>query len=341
MNAYRENNITHRLLENYIRHQNMASGIDWSYHKLIPWERGRNFESDPWHPSQAYISPELALAVETAMLTELNLPWFTTGLWWLVSKEAEVLQSFVRTWTSEESQHERLLETYLLVTRNINPDRLHTLSKIVLRNAWTPGEATGFEGMVYTAIQELATQAFYVSVAVQADKEDPLLATMLRRIAKDETLHYVFYRDAVKAYLEYDPNRVETVCSILLSFGMPGFGMPDFHQRQQIISAGANYGIAEHFRKVVQVLMKEWDIKNLQPTYLAAQESQNRLNTYYDKMAKLAAANDRKKITPEALQRAQEEVRIAAAQLLEKEPVFEMTESGLLAPIIPQFSREK
>ena len=46
-------------------------------------------------------------------------------------------------------------------------------------------------------------------VAAVCKDEDPLLARALNRIAKDETLHYAFYKDAVKAHLEVEPNFVE------------------------------------------------------------------------------------------------------------------------------------
>src|SRR6478609_6236282 len=174
-----------KLKELYKTHMERTAKIDWSYHRLIPWERGRNYNTDPWHPSQATISPELAVAVETALLTEVNLPWFTTGLTNIFRGSLEVIQDFIRTWTSEEDQHSDVLQTYLLVTRNADPDRLIRLRKTVVRNAWTPGTASPFVGMVYTAVQELSTQAYYVNVARKADEEDPMLATILRRIAKD------------------------------------------------------------------------------------------------------------------------------------------------------------
>jgi acyl-[acyl-carrier-protein] desaturase len=290
--------------------------IDWSYHSLIPWERGRNFKTDPWHPSQATISPELAVAVETALLTEINLPWFTTGLTQVFTGSLEVLQDFVRTWTSEEDQHSNILETYLLVTRNDDPDRLHKLRKAVVRNAWTPGEATPFEGMVYTTVQELSTQAFYINVARKADEEDPLLANILRTVAKDETLHYTFYREAVKAHLELDPNYVWPVCKVLMDFAMPGYLMPDFHERQRIISAGANYGIAEYFRHVVDVVARMFDLKNIHPTWPEAQAALNKLNRYLDSLARLAARSAEKRGDPM-------EARKAASRLLGYDALME------------------
>jgi len=301
--------LENKLKELYATHLERTAKIDWSYHSLIPWERGRNFQTDPWHPSQATISPELAIAVETALLTEINLPWFTTGLTNVFAGSLEVLQDFVRTWTSEEDQHSNILETYLLVTRNADPDRLHYLHKTVVRNAWTPGEASPFQGMAYTTVQELSTQAFYVNVARKADAEDPLLANILRTIAKDETLHYTFYREAVKAHLEIDPNYVWPLCDVLMNFAMPGHLMPDFAERQRIISAGANYGIAEYFRQVIDVVVRLLDIKNLHPTYPQAQAALNKLNRYLDSLARLAARADRLRASPE-------EARQAASRLL-------------------------
>ena len=292
----------------YETHLERTARIDWSYHALIPWERGRNFTTDPWHPTQATISPELAVAVETALLTEINLPWFTTGLTNVFAGSLEVLQDFVRTWTSEEDQHSNILETYLLVTRNSDPNRLHRLRKTVVRNGWTPGpgQVGAFEGMVYTTVQELSTQAFYVNVARKADAEDPLLANILRTIAKDETLHYTFYREAVKAHLEVDPNYVWPVCDVLMNFAMPGHLMPDFSERQRIISEGANYGIAEYFRHVVDVVARMFDIKNLHPTYPEAQYALNRLNRYLDSLARLAARAEKTHRSPEEARRAAE-----------------------------------
>jgi len=308
--------LENKLKELYKTHMERTARIDWSYHSLIPWERGRNFKTDPWHPSQATISPELAVAVETALLTEVNLPWFTTGLTQVFDGSLEVLQDFVRTWTSEEDQHSNILETYLLVTRNDDPDRLHKLRKAVVRNAWTPGEATPFEGMVYTTVQELSTQAFYINVARKAEEEDPLLANILLTIAKDETLHYTFYREAVKAHLELDPNYVWPVCRVLMDFAMPGYLMPDFHERQRIIAAGANYGIAEYFRHVVDVVARMFDLKNIHPTWPEAQAALNKLNRYLDSLARLAARSADKRGDPI-------EARLAASRLLGYDKIME------------------
>ncbi|HYP21885.1 MAG TPA: acyl-ACP desaturase, partial [Chloroflexia bacterium] len=139
----------------------------------------------------------------------------------------------------------------------------------------------------------LSTQAFYVSVAKKADGEDPILANILRTVAKDETLHYTFYREAVKAHLQIDPNYVWPLCDVFMNFAMPGYLMPNFHERQRVIAIGANYGIAEYYRQVVDVLVRLLDIKNLHPTYPQAQAALDKLNRYLDSLARLAARAER------------------------------------------------
>jgi acyl-[acyl-carrier-protein] desaturase len=287
--------LENRLKELYQRHLERTEKVDWSYHSLIPWERGRNFNTDPWSPDQVAISPELYVAVETALLTEVNLPWFTAGLVDVFRGSLEVIHDFIRTWTSEEDQHSDTLQTYLLVTRNADPQRLHRLRKTVVSNAWHPGEASPFVGMVYTAIQELSTQAYYVNVARKADEEDPQLALILRRLAKDETLHYLFYRDAVKAHLELNPNLVEDVSEVLMDFAMPGHLMPDFKKRIDIIAEHANYGVTEYYKYVVAVLMDYWDIKSLRPTTPEGVAALERINKHLDWMARLAALAEKRR----------------------------------------------
>ncbi|MCY1690196.1 acyl-ACP desaturase [Exiguobacterium sp. SL14] len=76
------------------------------------------------------------VAIETALLTEVNLPWYTSHLDYTFKNSMEVINDFVRTWTAEEDQHSNLLETYLLVTRNVNPTRLHQLRRRVVESGW-------------------------------------------------------------------------------------------------------------------------------------------------------------------------------------------------------------
>ncbi len=279
----------------YEAHLERSSKADWSYHSLIPWERARNYETDPWSPEQVTISPGLYVAVETALLTEVNLPWFTTGLTDIFKGELEVLQDFIRTWTSEEDQHGNVLNTYLLLTRNSDPDRLHQLRRTVIRNAWEPPTASPFQGMVYTAIQELATKVYYQSVARVADSEDPALANILRSINKDETLHYAFYRDAVKAHLDVNPNYVEPLVEVMLGFVMPGHGMPNIEERVRLTEQNGIYTLHDYYSQVLETVIKVWGIADLKPDAVGAKEALDKLNHHMRRLARLAAFSENRR----------------------------------------------
>jgi acyl-[acyl-carrier-protein] desaturase len=289
-----------RLRELYRRHREAAAKVDWSYSYLLPWEQGKNFERHPWTPGQRRLSEPMYLAVETALLTEVNLPWFTTSLDDLFRKSLGVLHDFLRAWTSEEDQHSDLLQTYLLLTRNGEPGRLHALRKDVIEQGFSLDYDTPIEVMVYTTIQELATRAFYLSVAQRGQAQDPALARILRRLAKDETLHYGFYRDVIAAHLHADPNYVWPIARVLRDFNMPGRTMPDFPERMRLIGEHAGYGPCEYYHQVVESLVRYWGVDRLQPTLAGAIEARHQILAHRDRLARIAQRLERGRVRPAA-----------------------------------------
>ena len=300
--------LENKLKELYKLHKERSAKIDWSYHEFLPlvrkaglpyiandpqqaWDRGDQFEAnvlaiDPTF--QRKLTPEIYLAVETAILTEVNLPWFTTELHNTFKGSLQVLVDFVRTWTSEEDQHGVLLDTYLLLTDNGDAWTRHKNRKIVTEGGFETGLQTPLETMVYTSIQERATMVFYLNVAQACEGMDAGLARVLRRLARDETLHYTFYRDTTKAHLEMNPNLVEMVTEVMLKFEMPGVAMPDYAHRMEIISKHAHYGPAEFYTQVIDELMKYWDIRNLQPTYPQARAAQLKALQHHERLGRIA-----------------------------------------------------
>jgi acyl-[acyl-carrier-protein] desaturase len=284
--------LENKLVELYRQHKERSAKVDWSYHEFLPISREDLFDQQILktpHIKRDKLSPEIYLAVETALLTEVNLPWFTTELYTTFKGSLQVLVDFVHTWTAEEDQHGELLDFYLLLTGNGDALERRKLRKFVIEQGFETGLQTPLETMVYTAIQERATMVFYLNVAQACESQDPGLATILRRLAKDETLHYTFYRDATKAHLEINPNLVELVTSVMLKFEMPGAGMPDYKRRMDIIAKYAHYGPAEYYTQVIDELMNYWDIENLQPTYPEARESLKRALAHHARLGKIAA----------------------------------------------------
>ncbi|MDF2959238.1 MAG: fatty acid desaturase type 2 [Paenibacillus sp.] len=276
------------LTDLYKQHRERAASIDWSYHEFIPWEAGRCFIKEPWAPDQRKLPLPIYTAVETSLLTEVNLPFFYHHLAVTFKGSLQVLQDFVHTWVSEEDQHSSLLETYLIITRNADPHELHKLRKGVVEAGFVPDFDTAMETMVYTTVQELATMVFYNNVAKAATPYDPQLSKLLRRIAKDETLHFAFYRDAVKGYLGVDHNFVYYVHKAMTSFAMPGKEMPYFKERMDLISKDANYGPVSYFNQVFDYLVQFWAIDKLQPSRSEAETAKQDLLLYHTKLKRIS-----------------------------------------------------
>lgn len=286
-----------RLVDLYRQHKERSAKIDWSYHEFLPlpgnklMSRGDLFESEvlekqPELPRK--LSAETYLAVETALLTEVNLPWFTSELYNTFRGSLQVLVDFVHTWTAEEDQHGDLLDVYLLLTENGDAWQRHRHRKFVVEQGFHSGFQSPLEVMVYTSIQERATMVFYLNVAQACEKEDPALAKVLRRLARDETLHYTFYRDATKAHLEVNPNLVVLVTEVMRAFEMPGSGMPDYKRRMDVIAKHAHYGPSEFYTQVIDEVMKYWDIASLQPTYPEAREALHEAVKHHERLGRIA-----------------------------------------------------
>jgi acyl-[acyl-carrier-protein] desaturase len=276
------------LTELYKQHKERAANIDWSYHAYIPWELGKSFVDLPWSIEQRQLPTPIYLAVETSLLTEVNLPFFYHHLAVTFKGSLKVLQQFVHTWVSEEDQHSSLLETYLIITRNANPVELHQLRKNVVEGGFELDFDTAIETMVYTTVQELATLVFYNNVAKAASPYDKNLASLLRRIAKDESLHFAFYRDAVKGYLALDHNFIYYIHKAMIGFAMPGVEMPNFKDRMEIIAKDANYGPVSYFNQVFDHLIEFWGIDRLQPSRPEAERAKIDLLEYHRKLRRIS-----------------------------------------------------
>jgi acyl-[acyl-carrier-protein] desaturase len=273
-----------KLRDLLVRHRERAAAVDWAYHEYLPLAEMR---ANPH--AMPRLSPTTYLAVETALFTEVNLPWFTSGLHQIYNGALSPMLDFIHDWTAEEDQHGMLLETYLLLGDHGDHRERARLRKQIVRVGWHSHLETHFEAMAYTAMQELATQVFYLRAAHVCQDEDPMLARALRRVARDEVLHMAFYRDAVKAHLEVEPNYVEPLVKVMLEFAMPGAMMPDYAVRSSILARQGVYGPDHFFNLVVDKLWREWDIPGLLPTAEKARDAQRKLTVHHEKLGRIAA----------------------------------------------------
>lgn len=284
-----------RLQDLYDAHTERSKLIEWNYYDYLPWEKGSSFTLNPWNESQRTLPTEIVTAIETSMLTEINLPWYTAYLKDMFRDGLAPLQGFVHNWVAEEDQHATALENYLVLTRNSDPKELGVLKREMMVTGWDSTFASPIATMGYTAIQELATVVFYQKIAKSSKEYDETLSVLLTRLSKDESLHYAFYNQVIQIYLELDPNQIVFLAPIILDFKMPGQVLKDFDARMKIIEK-AGYGPEQYLDGVLEVLVKRWKIDSIQPSTEEGRNAKRDVLVFMDKLRRLKAfANRRKK----------------------------------------------
>jgi acyl-[acyl-carrier-protein] desaturase len=116
---------------------------------------------------------------------------------------------------------------------------------------------------VYVTLQELATRISHRNTG--AITEDPLAEKLMTRIAVDENLHYVFYRDLTAHALEMDPSAtVSAIRRQVLGFAMPGLDLPGFREKAIRIAKAGIYDLRIHHDHVLlPVVLKKWGLEDV------------------------------------------------------------------------------
>jgi acyl-[acyl-carrier-protein] desaturase len=168
---------------------------------------------------------------------------------------------------------------------------------------WKHELAGPFEGMVYTAIQEAATRTFYLCTARSCEQEHPALASALRRIAKDETLHMAFYRDVVKAHLDLDPDYLAPLAGVMLRFEMPWSAavLADFEQRRARLASEGVFRLSDFLEEVVQPLWSYWGLDARTPREEETRKAQRQLRRYRAALRKFVRSEAAESAEPRSL----------------------------------------
>ena len=110
-------------------------------------------------------------------------------------------------------------------------------------------------GLAYVAFQELATRISHRNTGRYSD--DPVADRIMVRIAADENLHMVFYRDILKAALAIEPSAaVRAIMDEVLAFEMPGAGIPNFLRKAADIAKAGIYDLRVHRDEVLLPILQ-------------------------------------------------------------------------------------
>ncbi len=259
--------------QNLDRH--LALAREWHPHDYVPWSEGRDFAflgGADGAPEQSRLDETAKAAMITNLLTEDNLPSYhreiatrfgTDGAW----------GQWVGRWTAEENRHGIALRDYLLVTRGVDPVELERARMDYMTTGYDSGDKTPLQAVAYVSFQELATRVSHRNTGRATG--DPIADQLLARIATDENLHMVFYRNLVEAAFEIDPDAtMRAVADEVIGFEMPGATMAGFRRNSMLIAKAGIYDLRLHHDEVVSPILRKWKV--FERTDLGAEGEQAR-----------------------------------------------------------------
>lgn len=270
----------------YDRHDRTAK--EWFPHELVPWSRGRDFEAgEAWEPDELAPPPAVRSALFVNLLTEDNLPYYSMEIHEMFGAGG-AWGDWARRWTAEEGRHSIVMRDWLTVTRAIDPVALERgrMSQVCGGVVPHPNSAVG--GLVYVTLQELATRISHYNTGKFL--QDRFGEEIMKRVAADENLHYLFYRDLTTAALELDPSSVViAVEAEVREFAMPGVGIPDFEVHAKAIAKHQIYDMTIHHEKIlVPVVLNHWKVEDLTGLSDEAEAARDKLVTRIARIGKAA-----------------------------------------------------
>jgi acyl-[acyl-carrier-protein] desaturase len=246
--------------QNLNRHLSMAK--EWFPHEYVPWSEGRDYDGplggEAWSVEQSQMSDVARSSLIVNLLTEDNLPSYHHEIATLFGREA-AWGDWVHRWTAEEGRHGIAIRDYLLTTRAVDPQQLERLRMDHMSTGYTAQHDDMVRSLAYVSFQELATRVSHRNTGkITGDKiADQLLA----RVAADENLHMVFYRNLLGAALELDPNQtMRAITDVVTTFQMPGTDIAGFQRKAVEMAIAGVYDIRQHRDDVVAPVLRFWNV---------------------------------------------------------------------------------
>ncbi len=258
-------------------HKHLELSKEWFPHEFVPWSRGRDFEpGEVWDANDHELPDGVRSSLFVNLLTEDNLPYYFNLLDGLYGSD-DAWGTWARQWTAEEGRHSIVLRDYFSVTQLLDPVELERARMAQVAGGQVPRPDSALDGLAYVALQELATRVAHRNTGKLLD--DPAGVAVMNRVAADENLHFVFYRDLVLDALAIDPSA--TICAIerqVRDFEMPGTGIVDFRAHAMAIANAGIYDLLVHHDSVLTpVVLRQWKVAELTGLSVEAEQARARL----------------------------------------------------------------
>jgi len=269
--------------------RHLGTAKEWMPHEYVPWSQGRDFvPGEMWEETPESLPPAVRSALLLNLLTEDNLPYYTLHIDKMFGRDHPWAE-WTRRWTAEEMRHAMVMRDWMIVTRAIDPVALERARMSQVSLGEVPEPPTAAEGMVYVALQELATRIAHANTGKHL--ADTAGEKVMKRVAADENLHYLFYRDTVTAALQVDPSTmVKAITAQVIGFEMPGTGIQDFKAHARIIANAGIYDIGIFLDQVlVPVVRNFWKIEQLGGLDVDAEQARDKVMRHLERLGKVVA----------------------------------------------------
>ena len=259
---------------------------DWYPHEYVPWSEGRTYagplNGDAWEAKDSKLTTVAQDSLVINLLTEDNLPSYHTEIAIAMGQDG-AWGNWINRWTAEEARHGIVLRDYLMATRGVNPNELEDLRMAHMQVGYkTPYIDDMLHTVAYVTFQELATRISHRNTGKIS--ADPICEGMLTRVALDENLHMLFYRNLLGAALKLEPEAtLEAIADVLENFAMPGHGIPGFARKSVQIALAGIYDLDLHLNEVVTPVLRAWGVFEMTGLTGAAEVHRARIATLIER----------------------------------------------------------
>lgn len=265
--------------------RHLATAKEWFPHQYVPWSLGRDFDGvldgDPWSPEDSTISPSAKEALVVNLLTEDNLPGYHREISAIFGRDG-AWGTWVDRWTAEENRHGIVIRDYLTVTRAVDPVALERARMRHMQGGYQADHGDKMlHALAYVSFQELATRVSHRNTGKAAG--DPVCERLLARVAADENLHMLFYRNLLAAAFEMSPNAtMRAVTDVVTDFQMPGHTIDGFLRKSAAIAGAGIYDLRIHLDDVVLPVLRQWRVFELEGLNADGDKARQELSEFLD-----------------------------------------------------------
>jgi len=273
---------------------------NWYPHEYVPWSEGRDYagplNGDAWEAKDSRLTAVAQDSLVLNLLTEDNLPSYHTEIAISMGRDG-AWGNWIERWTAEEARHSIVIRDYLMATRGVDPYELEDLRMAHMSLGYqTPYDNDMLHTIAYVSFQELATRISHRNTGKISD--DPIAEGMLQRVALDENLHMLFYRNTLAAALDLEPNAaMRAITDVVTNFDMPGANMPGFGRKAVQIALAGIYDLQQHLDDVVAPVLRSWKIFERGDLTGDGLKARDELKAFMDQTYKAAEVfNDKREV---------------------------------------------